>query len=248
MNNTAIDLRSRLASRMACSSSWRNSNRLGSPDSSSKCASRHIRSSERARSLTSRTTTVSFGAPSSVIRLTLISAGMTVPLRVCACICRLVVSARMAPVDSHNTSQNSAPAAATGRSSCFTGRPSNSRGVCAVSVASAGLANSIRPEALTTAMPSAAVVTMESSRASLAWSWLLAMRAARRSSASLNSRTSTAPSRPRLCFITKSWAPLRIAATAVSSPMAPETMMKGMSASCARTSFSAARPSNCGRL
>jgi crotonobetainyl-CoA:carnitine CoA-transferase CaiB-like acyl-CoA transferase len=41
---------------------------------------------------------------------------------------------------------------------------------------------------------------------------------------------------------------LRIAATAVSSPMAPETMMKGMSASCARTSFSAARPSNCGRL
>ncbi len=71
-------------------------------------------------------------------------------------------------------------------------------------------------------------------------------RRARRTSASRSSRCTTGAKRSSRSFGTKSAAPFRMASTAISSPIRPETTMQGTIASAARTMRRAAKPSNPG--
>ena len=86
----------------------------------------------------------------------------------------------------------------------------------------------------------------ERKRASLSMSADSASRRRTRERAASIAWASAGPRRPSLSFITKSFAPACSAATAISSPIAPDTMMKGRSGTRARAIFIASSDENPG--
>ena len=93
----------------------------------------------------------------------------------------------------------------------------------------ASLASSTMPYTLVTEIAMIPDAASDANRASLIRSACSARLRASRISCWRSSRSTAGSSLANRSFTTKSWAPLRIASTAVSSPMVPDTMMKGIS-------------------
>ena len=110
----------------------------------------------------------------------------------------------------------------------------------------ASLASKIRPDASATLMPMTPDSASRRNRISLTWSARSAALRACLASASRSSLSTAGTRRASLFFTMKSWAPAFSAATAVSSPMVPETMMMGRSRSRSRTRATAPGASKVG--
>ena len=89
---------------------------------------------------------------------------------------------------------------------------------------------------------SEAASPMATSFSCISWREASVSRRMRRSLASLSSRSMAGTSRVRLPLVMKSWAPALRAVTATSSPMVPDTRMKGMSMPVRLRSDSASMP------